>query len=1086
MRNSMRRTVFSLLFGVLFTGVLAFGQITGDLQINVSDQSNAAIPNATVTVRNVDIGTTRNTATDATGQIRVSQLDPGRYEVKVAAPGFTTVTQTAQIESGGNSTLAFTLMVSSTSEQIVVDSVATPINTVNPQLQGTIENAAIRDLPLVSSGILGLANTLPGIAPVTPNNPFLGLGSYNSNGGRGRGNNITLDGATATDVSTTGAAGLGTVPTDAIKEFNLITNQFNAEYGRNANSQLQILTSQGSNQFHGEMFEFLRNSFFNARDYFDRTGSATPNINNDWGAMAGGHIIKNKLFYFGTYEENTIRGLGGIRVATVPTPAQVASAVPIAQQILQQDKVPTSPSGTVTQAAPNATDTLAYSGRVDYNISDRDLLYARFGEQSSHASSAGLTFIDSPLLTNGATSANRSWNGTLTETHTFGPTLVNTFLAAYGRSAPVFSPLFTGGGPEIIFNDGTANFGTWSGLPQGRIQNTYQYSDSVGKIWGKHQFKFGAEVDRVQANSYFDSNVNGSLVFASLSNFLQGNAAQYSQDFGNSVRGNRVWNEFFFVQDDWKVTRTLTVNLGFREEIAGAPTEINGLLSNINPTLTNTPLGGAGTGPLGSFYTGGSYFHTNYNPGPRFGFAWNPGGGKTVIRGGYGITYDFIYLNPITNGRFLPPFMYTFTLPGSQIAGANSIANILAGTSPFQASGHSAIGSFGTNILNFGNVGYIDPNLKNPQYQQFSFTIEREMFNRWLFRAGYSGSVGHYLTRTRMLNLLPPGLVPPATSYAQEQANAPTYQKILAGINGTSTTQSLRIDPRFNYVSVVQGTANSNYNSLQLYAERRFADWYGLTVAYTWSKSIDDASDALGVLVNDTSLQQNPNNNRNNRAVSQFDVPQRVAISHDFLSSSKHFNSRMMNLLLGGWEFSGIFQAQSGLPVTLYAGTEVICSAGLPNPATNTCAGSGTTLVTLNDPLLLGAGNTSGTGVVRPNLAGPLNVQFSPNPGSGANNPNKIPGSGLAQPLVGQFGTLGRNIIRENPYIESDMAVGRAFKFKERYTFSVQMQVFNVFNNTTFTFGSSLNNLSSPSTFGYYNGTDTNSRRVALVGRLVW
>ncbi len=134
---------------------------------------------------------------------------------------------------------------------------------------------------------------------------------------------------------------------DAIREFNLITNQFNAEYGRNANSQLQLLTHQGTNAFHGEMFEFMRNSFFNARDYFDHTGKATPNINNDWGAMAGGHVIKNKLFYYGTYEENTIRGLGGTRTAFVPTPAQAASAVPIAQQILQQYKVPTSPTGQI-------------------------------------------------------------------------------------------------------------------------------------------------------------------------------------------------------------------------------------------------------------------------------------------------------------------------------------------------------------------------------------------------------------------------------------------------------------------------------------------------------------------------------------------------------------------------------------------------------------------------------------------------------------------------------------------------------------------------------------------------------------------
>ena len=183
--------------------------------------------------------------------------------------------------------------------------------------------------------------------------------------------------------------------------------------------------------------------------------------------------------------------------------------------------------------------------------------------------------------------------------------------------------------------------------------------------------------------------------------------------------------------------------------------------------------------------------------------------------------------------------------------------------------------------------------------------------------------------------------------------------------------------------------------------------------------------------------------------------------------------------------YSTIFQAQSGLPVNLFAGTEVICSAGLPN-ASNTCAGSGTTLVTLPDPLLLGAGNTSGTGVVRPNQVGPINVHLSPNPGAGANNPNKIPGSGLAQPLVGQFGTLGRNVIRENPYVQADMGVGRDFKIMERFTFRLQMQVFNVFNNTTFTFGTSTNSLSAPTTFGYYNGTDTNSRRVALIGRLVW
>lgn len=1061
MQARLSKSICRVLIATAFAGALAFGQITGDLQINVTDPTGAAVPGASVTVRNTDTGTTRNATTDTTGQVRVSQLEIGTYEVKVASPGFANTTQAARVVSGGVSTVSVNLALSSTSEQVVVEAAAAVVNTVNPQLQTTVENAAITDLPLVNTGILGLAATAPGVTPVTPNNPFLGLGSYNSNGGRGRGNNITLDGATTTDISTTGSAGLGTVPLDAIREFNLITNQFNAEFGRNANSQLQLLTRSGSNRFHGELFEFMRNSYFNARDYFDRTGKATPNINNDWGAMAGGAIVKDKLFYFGTYEQQTIRGLGGTRIANVPTTAQAAGAVPIAQQILQRDKVPTSPTGQISQVAPSATDTLAYSGRIDYNITQRDFFYLRFGEQSSNSASTGNTFIDSNLVTNGATSTNRPWNGTLTETHTFSPTLVNTFLAAYGRSAPVFSPLLTGGGPEILFTDGTSNFGTWSGLPQGRIQNTFQYQDIAQKVWGKHQVKFGAELDRIQGNSFFDSNVNGSLTFTSLANFLNGVPFQYSQNFGNSVRGNRVWNDFYFVQDDWKITRNLTLNLGFREEIAHGPTEVNNILSNIDPKLTSTPLGGAGTGPLGSFYTGGSYFHTNYNPGPRFGFAWNPNGGKTVIRGGYGITYDFIYLNPITNGRFLPPFMYTFTLPNTQFTGGNTVANILAGTSPFQQSGFAAVGSFGTTIRNFGTATYIDPHLKNPQYQQFSLTVEREMWNRWLFRLGYAGSLGHYLQRTRPLNFLAAGQFTPPASIAEEQTNAALYQRLNAGLSGNSTTPSNRIDPRFNGVSVVQSTANSNYNSLQFFAERRFTDWYGFTVAYTWSKSIDDASDALGVLANDTPAQQDPNNNRNNRAVSQFDVPHRVVVTHEFLSSSKAFGNRVLNLVLGGWEFSGIFQAQSGLPANIVSGSRAI---------------PGTT-VSLADPTLLGGNNA-----LRPNLNGDLNLHFSPT--TGGSNPSKVTGSGLSQPLVGHLGNLGRNVVRLNPLIESDMTVGREFRFMERVSLRLQAQVFNVFNNTTFS--SPGLSISGPATFGYYTATDTNSRRIALTARLIW
>jgi trimeric autotransporter adhesin len=256
-----------------------------------------------------------------------------------------------------------------------------------------------------------------------------------------------------------------------------------------------------------------------------------------------------------------------------------------------------------------------------------------------------------------------------------------------------------------------------------------------------------------------------------LANFLQNIPFSYSRGFGNTERGNRVSNFFTFVQGDWRVTRTVTLNLGFREEFNFGTSEINGILSNINSSLTTTPIGGAGTGPLGAFYTGGSYYKNNYNPGPRFGFAWNTKTDKNVIRGGYGIAYDFIYLNPITNGRFIPPYYYSLTLPQGQVGvGANSVANILAGTSPFQAQGNPLVGTFGTNITNFGSFTYIDPNLRNPQTQQYSRTVQRQLIQNWVASVGYSGCKSNYLQRTQPLNYLAPGLLTPPTTLAQQQA----------------------------------------------------------------------------------------------------------------------------------------------------------------------------------------------------------------------------------------------------------------------------------------------------------------------------
>ena len=267
-----------------------------------------------------------------------------------------------------------------------------------------------------------------------------------------------------------------------------------------------------------------------------------------------------------------------------------------------------------------------------------------------------------------------------------------------------------------------------------------------------------------------------------------------------------------------------------------------------------------------------------------------------------------------------------------------------------------------------------------------------------------------------------------------------------------------RIDPRFNAVTLTDSSANSNYHAGQFYLRRTSSSGYGFTVAYTISKSIDDVSDAQGGFLNDGAAQQNPFDNRSNRAVSAFDLPQRFVMTHSFESLQAFgIQNPMLRNIAKNWRFDGMFQAQSGVPVTLLAGSRL----------------------GLSDTSLLG-----GAGNIRPDVNGPVLLQFAPDPGAGDHNANKVIGSGLTAPLVGSFGTLGRNTLRLNPLIQADWMVGRTFEVKEKLRLQLQMQVYNVFNNTTFTNPGRF--LASPLTFGYYSDTDSDARNFQVVLRILW
>jgi hypothetical protein len=1062
-------------------------QITGGLRGTVTDPSGGAVPKAKMTLTSLETNQVRTQTAADNGEFAFELLPVGDYEVKTEAPGFSTQTTRAQVRAGEETALVFKLQVGQVTQTVEITAAAAAIDTENAQLQTSVTGQSIQEIPVNRNPNI-FALTAPGVAPVTANNPYLGSGSFNSNGGRGRGNNITVDGITATDVSVTGTGGpLAPLNFSSIKEVKVITNNFNAEYGRNSSSQVLYITKSGTNDLHGEAYEYLYNDKLNARPFFDRTGHANIVRTNTYGFEVGGPVYfgkkvdwRNKVFWHTDYEGFKNRGVGQTVIASVPTPAQLASVTdPTSQALIKQYQIPSSASGTVATSAPNTTDTWEVSARGDVIIGKRDTLWGRYAVYNSFQNSTGNTYINSNLPYFGAASANHPRQASLSETHLFGTTMVNEFRFGFGQSKPSFPiqtpyPL----GPLLTFADASVtNFGVAANLPQGREQRTFQYTDNFTINHGSHIIKMGFEWYHLEADSFFDNNIRMSLTFANWNAFATGQPSTWTQNFGNSVRLNRIENAFWFAQDDWKVTRRLTLNLGLRMEYAGGPTEANGIISNLN--LDNhTAFGAAGAGPLGLLETGKPSFRSNYNPGPRFGFAYKlTDDGKTVLRGGYGIAYDFVFLNPITNQRFLPPFIYSGSLSGvSTFTGGNSYANLYAGTADIQKQLAATVGTLNPTFKNFSAISpAIAQGLSNPQVQQLNFGVERELPYDIVFKATYVATKGTYLPRTRPINLIaaPPA---PAVSYADEQARLSQFTSAVAGLNGGPTAYSNRYDPRYNAVNLVESSSNSSYNALQLDVQKRFSRNYWLRFSYAYSHSIDDNSDVLGVLINDSAAQQNPNDNRNNRASSQFDLRHILSVSHTWeMPFFRGSTNRWLRGGLGGWSFSGITSWRSGFPVNIVAG---------PRPGG------------LTDPIQdLGTGNN----VDRPNIAGPI-TGFNPQPAGSATAPsstspvngvavsNYAQSLGLSQPLAGNFGTMGRNVLRLNDQLNFDWNVYKNFRFSERVNFQLRSEFYNIFNMHAFLGMGNVNALTpitSPQ-FGQYTQVSQNARTIQVGARIVF
>jgi hypothetical protein len=1068
--NAVRRHLFPLILVALTLAGAAWAASTGDLSGTAVDSSGAVISGATVTVKNLATGAIRTITTNEFGQFSVPQLDLGSYEIKVEKTGFKAYTETAVIRSAENTRVSALMQVGTGTETIEVTAAVPTLDVATAQISTSLDTATIQGLPNQARDPVAYATLAPGTAPVSKDNPFLGTGSFNSNGSRGRANNIVVDNIISSDISTTGEAGNGTFSYDGVQEFKLITNNFDAEYGRNSGSQVQIITKSGGNQFHGSAYWFHQNAAFNARDFFDNVkpdgttgpGPITPFVQNQGGFTFGGPVYKDHTFFFGHWEIDKTRGGGSTSVAHVLTPTQVAGITdPTALALFNADGAPSSATGLVSNAAPNQDNGHSWSARIDQNLhGGRDAFFVRYGENPDIAISPGLTFVSTNLPGFGAQFSGTSRNLAIGYTMNPTPYIVNQFRFGFGRSNPNFVPSTPFPlGPQIVIG-GISSFGESQIIPQGRTQNTFQYGDTLSWVKGRHTWKFGGDVIRYQSPSIFDAAFRGVVTFNSVADFQAGNASSWAQRVGTSVRHNFALDVFSFIQDDYRMTDSITLNLGFRLESSGGVTEGSNLLSNIDPN-NNTPIGVLGTGPLGGVDLGGQAFHRNWNPAPRVGVAWNPNHGKIVVRGGYGIAYDYIFLNPITNLRFAAPFIPTLTVSNPT---PGQLANLVAGNDPAQAAATASVGVFNPAFTNFGSMSAVDQNLQNPRNQQWDAGVEYQLTPGFTLKTTYIGTKNDHLQVTMPLNFTDPALRPaPLTTSDVTTATANLYRSFVASENAGATGINNRIDPRFNGVTQVQSIGTSSYNALQVEGVGRFGQWLTLDANYTWGHSIDDVSDVLGVLVNDSATIASPNQPLAfNRGNSQFDLRQRMNLSYNYnVPFARNLTNPVMRRMLDGWSMSGIFSTQSGFPTTIFAGPIQLTetdSASCGTPA-------GCKVVTVTDSQLLGGGITWANGDA---------TQIQP----GVNNPLI---SSVSQPFVCPRGPSGRNHLRLDGLTDFDFALTKQFRVTEGKNLQLRWEVFNALNHPNLS--GFDNTLTDTGTFGTYSSTATNMRQMQVAAR---